>query len=83
MFFIIKYGMSSVSGNMLILWYFYLLMTVLLNNVCFAGTGTWTSQQIEVAVRREGCHTAEGPYFEKSLGRHAFSDKPYGRHAFS
>ena len=48
-------------------------MTVLLNNVFIAGTGTWTSQQIEVAVKREGCHTAEGPYAEKSRGRHAFS----------
>jgi len=68
-------------------------MTVLLNNVFIAGTGTWTSRQIEVAVKREGCHTAEGPFSEKSRGRHAFSYKPRckdtfseksrGRHAFS
>ena len=52
---------------------FNLVMTVLLNNVFIAGTGTWTSRQIEVAVKREGCHTAEGPFSEKSRGRHAFS----------
>ena len=52
---------------------FNLVMTVLLNNVFIAGTGTWTSRQIEVAVKREGCHTAEGPFYEKSRGRHAFS----------
>ena len=63
--------------------YFYLLMTVLLNNVCIAGTGTWTSQQIEVAVRREGCYMAEGPFSDKSRGRHAFSYKPRCKDTFS
>ena len=42
--------------------YFYLLMILLLNNVCIAGTGTCTSQQIEVAVRREGSHMADMPF---------------------
>ena len=58
-------------------------MTVLLNNVFIAGTGTWTSQQIEVAVRREGCYMAEGPFSDKSRGRHAFSYKPRCKDTFS
>ena len=66
-----------------VLSYFDLLMTVLLNNVCIAGTGTWTSQQIEVAVRQEGCHKAEGPFSDKSRGRPAFSYKPSCRDTFS
>ena len=58
-------------------------MTVLLNNVFIAGTGTWTSRQIEVAVKREGCHTAEGPFSEKSRGKHAFSYNPRCKDTFS
>ena len=37
--------------------------------MCIAGTGTWTSQQI--AVRREGCHKAEGPFSKALLKAHA------------
>src|SRR4029434_10806720 len=42
--------------------YFYLLMTVLLNNVCIAGTGTWTSQQIEVQLNEKAVIRQKGPF---------------------
>ena len=62
--------------------YFYLLMTVLLNNVCIAGTETWTSQQIEVAVRREGCHMADMPFLKNPVVD-TFSYTSHGRDMFS
>ena len=41
---------------------FNLVMTVLLNNVFIAGTGTWTSQQIEVQLNEKAVIRQKGPF---------------------